>query len=324
MAFMPESLDPQTSWTMAPAGDSDDIRTAYAGEGSLEDALDQRQQKASRRFHSEPLPLAVLVLVLLFLTAVVNALIPPAILNPAWQVRLVATLVSNAYLPLIALAILALGSSQPNQKRLQVLRDKFSTLAVLAALGFLLLVPLQGLASWRLIRLDFAPLEQGRPAAQTPLDAMEKAIKEAPDALTLQGRLTELRGPTIAPQDMARPLPELKKILLSSLQQARANLERRASRQGSDPRVWVLIQDSLRFGISSLGLAAAFAAFGKRPGQSENFLYELLSVLRSLKTPRLQLPAPRRTPPGRPRPPGRSKSGSGRSRQSRDPEQLWP
>lgn len=305
---------------MAPTGDINEDLSVYALQGDL----DERKQQASNRFHSEPLPLAVLVLVVLFLVSIINALIPPAILNPGWQIRLVATLVSNAYLPLIALAILALGSSLPNQKRLQLLRDKFSTLAVLAALGFLLLVPLQGLASWRLIRLDFAPLEQGRPAAETPLDAMEKAIKEAPDALTLQGRLTELRGPTIAPQDMARPLPELRKILLSSLQQARANLERRAPRGGSDPRVWILIQDSIRFGIGSLALAAAFAAFGRRPGQSESFLYELLGVLRSFKAPRLQLPSPRRTPPGRPRPSGRSRSGSGRSRQSRDPEQLWP
>jgi hypothetical protein len=305
---------------MAPGPDTNEDDSLYA----LQADLDQRKQQASNRFHSEPLPLAVLVLVVLFVVSILNALIPPAILNPAWQIRLVATLVSNAYLPLIALVILALGSSLPNQKRLQLLRDKFTTLAVLAALGFLLLVPLQGLASWRLIRLNFAPLEQGRPAAETPLDAMEKAIKEAPDALTLQGRLTELRGPTIAPQDMARPLPELKKILLSSLQQARTNLERRTSRKGSDPRVWILIQDSIRFGIGSLALAASFAAFGKRPGQSENFLYELLGVLRSFKAPHLQLPSPRRTPPGRPRPPGRSKSGSGRSRQSRDPEQLWP
>lgn len=165
------------------------------------------------------------------------------------------------------------------QNTSESLRNSVARWAVLASIGFLLILPLQTWASWRLINEGFSSLEQGKPTVDEPLKAMEQAIREAPDAATLQSRLTILRGPAIAPADMQRPLPELKQILLTSLQQARANLLRR-SKSEADPRSWVLIQDVIRFSIASVGFAAGFAAFAQRPGTKTSLLEEWTSALR--------------------------------------------
>lgn len=119
---------------------------------------------------------------------------------------------------------------------------------------------------------------------------MEKAIREAPDAAALQTQLTILRGPAITPEDMRRPLPELKQILLSSLQQARTNLLRRA-RSNPDPRVWVLIQDVVRFSSSAFGYAIGFAAFAQRPSAKVPLLDEWKFALFSRRTSQRSSPS---------------------------------
>jgi hypothetical protein len=245
---------------------------------TLETEKDSDSIKIRASF-ADQLSLAALALFILFISAIANSLIPAALFNPAWQIRLTATLISNGFLPLLALALFQLGFTLKPLRRSETIRKKLCSFAVLASLGFLLLIPLQGWASWRLIRENFQSLEKGKPPADLPLQEMEKAIKTAPDAQTLQANLTILRGPAIAPQDMARPLPELKQMLLGSLEQARSNLLKKAGRDGADPRVWVLIQDNIRLSFASLGLAIAFAAFAQRPGQSKTLLKELSETL---------------------------------------------
>lgn len=223
---------------------------------------------------------AAVAFFIFFATIVLNMLIPASLLNPAWLMRLATGLIGNAYLPLIGLILVYLAASIHPKTSIEGLRGSLAKWAVIASLGFLLLVPLQAWASWTLIQQNFSSLDRGKSAPDEPLQAMEKAIREAPDAATLQTQLTILRGPAITPQDMRRPLPELKQILLSSLQQARTNLMRRA-RSTPDPRSWVLIQDVIRFSIGSLGYAIGFAAFAQRPGSRLTLLDEWKSSLPS-------------------------------------------
>ncbi len=207
---------------------------------------------------------AATALFIFFGVAMINALIPPAPFNPAWLLRLSTSLIGNGYLALIGLVLVNLAAYLYPKDTNENLKTSLSRWAILASFGFLLLLPLQAWASWNLIQENFSSLERGRPAADEPLQAMEKAIREAPNAADLQTRLTILRGPAIAPQDLARPLPELKQVLLASLQEARANLLRK-SRSGPDPRGWVLLQDIIRFSLGALGYAIGFAAFAQRP-----------------------------------------------------------
>jgi hypothetical protein len=228
-------------------------------------------------------------LFIFFGTIVFNAVVPAALLNPAWLLRLATGLISNAYLPLIGLVMVHLAATLYRKSEIEAFKNSLAKWAVIASLGFLMLVPLQLWASWNLIQENFSSLERGKPAPDEPLAAMEKAIREAPDAITLQTQLTILRGPAITPQDMGRPLPELKKILLSSLQQARSNLLRKA-RSTPDPRGWVLVQDLIRFSIGAVGYAIGFAAFAQRPNSHVPLLEEWQAALASRRS------GPRRSP----------------------------
>lgn len=253
---------------------------SQSSSGDLTEANSLGESRNRRSLLAQQLKLLALALFLLFITLVVNALVPPSLLNPAWLMRLASVLISNAFLPLIGLALLNQAAVFYPNKKLEDFSKSLAQWAVLATLGFLLLLPLQIYASWRLIREDFSSLERGRPSIEDPLLAMERAIRTAPDANTIQTKLTVLRGPAITPQDMARPLPELKQMLLDSLQEARASLRRKAEREGTDPRTWVLIQDVIRFSIASIGFAAAFAGFAQRKDAKISLLQEVVSQAR--------------------------------------------
>jgi hypothetical protein len=223
---------------------------------------------------------AAIAFFIFFATIAINMLFPAALLNPAWLMRLATGLIGNAYLPLIGLILVHLAAYLQPKGSFDVLCNSLAKWAVIASLGFLLLLPLQVWASWSLIQQNFSSVDKGKPAPDEPLVAMEKAIREAPDAITLQTQLTILRGPAITPQDLRRPLPELKQILLSSLQQARTNLWRK-SRSTPDPRGWVLIQDVIRFSIGAVGYAIGFAAFAQRSNSRFSLLEEWQAALSS-------------------------------------------
>lgn len=221
---------------------------------------------------------AATALFIFFATLVFNMLLPPALLNPAWVLRFATGLIGIAYLPLLGLVLVHLGAYVNPTPTLDDFRRSLCKWAVIASLGFLMLLPLQVWASWQLINQNFSALDSGKPTSDDPLLPLEKAINAAQDAATLQTQLQILRGPAISPQDLRRPLPELKQLLLRSLQQARANLQRKA-RSSPDPRVWVLIQDVIRFSIGSVAYATGFAAFARRPRSPITLLEEWKAAL---------------------------------------------
>lgn len=238
-----------------------------------------------------PLIATAVVLFILFVVRVVvlGGVVPPALLNPAWQLRLVGLLASWGFLPLLGLGLLqvsiliANGAGRP-QRRLQETYTGLRRAAVLATFGFLLTLPLQAGAAWKLIHSGMQDLDAqdspGRAAPQARLDAMEKAIRDAPDARSIQNSLTILRGPAIAPQDMQRPLPQLKQILLRALAEARQNLTG-VSREERNLRVWTLLQDCLGNSLTAMAYAFGFAAFAQSPKQHRSLLQALLEKMNS-------------------------------------------
>lgn len=259
---------------------SDDIQSYYRSASSSP----AKNSPALTSLLSDPILVASAALMISYGYHLLNTSLPPAILNPAWQLRVASTLVHTAYLPLLALVLIRINREAAicriTASQQRSLRKSLASWAVIASLGFVLLLPLQAAAAWNLIRQDFRPLDGGKGAMETPLKNMEKAIREAPDANTLQEQLTILRGPVIAPKDLRRPLPELKKLLLASLDQAQNNLRTTSKRQ-TTLRIWQLVQDCLLTSVASLAYAAGFAAFAQRPGQPQTLLQELASAGRA-------------------------------------------
>jgi hypothetical protein len=148
------------------------------------------------------LSVVALVLFVLYGTIVLGAALPARVLDPAWQLQLIAELVNASAFPLVGLALLHLGADlDPDDPRLAARRSLCARLAVLAALGFLLLVRPQAVAAWQ---------QQGSTASARASE-LRRAVDAATSPADLQRSLAALQGPAMGPAQAARdgaaPMP---------------------------------------------------------------------------------------------------------------------
>ena len=226
------------------------------------------------------LSVVALVLFVLFGSLVAAALFPLQLLDPAWQLRLAGTLINSAAFPLLGLALLQVAAELgPHDPLLKNRASACSQLAVAAALGFLLLLPLQtiaGLKTSRSLNTAQAARIQG---AEAKLKALRQAVATAASNADLNKQLQKLEGPALGPADIAQPLPLLKAQVGSVLDQAALQISR--EREASQPRTRLqLLPDLLRNALASLALALGFAALARRPGSRRTVLQELQSSRR--------------------------------------------
>jgi len=201
-----------------------------------------------------------LAFVLLFATLALTSLFPLQLLDPAWQGRVSRTLLDSASLPLLALALLQIGRwldpADPLLKRRQC---SFSRLAGAAALGFLLLVPLQISASLRLQQASGSEHSSQLARAERQLAGFRQAVQQASSSEALASSLNQLGGPRPAPALLALPLPLLKAQAAASLDQLEISIRRqRDALPASNPLRQ--IPELIRPCVSSLIVAFAFAS----------------------------------------------------------------
>jgi len=223
------------------------------------------------------LGVVALVLFVLFASLVAAALFPLQLLDPAWQLRLAGTLINTAPFPLLGLALLQIAAELgPHDPLLKSRARLCSQLAVAAALGFLLLLPLQsiaGLQTSRSLNTAQAARIQG---AEAKLKALRQAVAGAASNADLNQQLQTLQGPVLGPADIAQPLPLLKAQVGAVLDQAALQISR--EREAIKPRTpLLLLPDLLRNALASLALALGFAALARRPGSCRTVLKELQS-----------------------------------------------
>jgi hypothetical protein len=221
------------------------------------------------------LSVVALVLFVLFASLVAAALFPLQLLDPAWQLRLAGTLINGAPFPLLGLALLQIAAELgPHDPLLKNRARLCSQLAVAAALGFLLLLPLQtiaGLKTSRSLNQAQATRIQG---AEAKLKALRQAVASAASNDDLNQQLQKLNGPVLGPADIAQPLPLLKAQVAAVLDQAALQITR--EREASQPRTpLLLVPELLRNALASLAMALGFAALARRPGAPRPLLQEL-------------------------------------------------
>ncbi|MEI6112067.1 MAG: HpsJ family protein, partial [Cyanobium sp. ELA712] len=156
----------------------------------------QPSRDGSSLLRSAPgLGVVALVLFVLFASLVAAVLFPLQLLDPAWQLRLAATLINTAPFPLLGLALLQVAAELgPHDPLLKNRARLCSQLAVAAALGFLLLLPLQpiaGLKTSRSLNTAQAARIQG---AEAKLQALRQAVATAASNADLNKQLQKLEG----------------------------------------------------------------------------------------------------------------------------------
>jgi hypothetical protein len=229
------------------------------------------------------LSLLALVLVLLFALQLLAVLFPLQPLEPAWQWRFSNALINGAFLPLLALALLQIGVSvDPGDPRLRQRQRLFRQLAVAAALGFLLLLPLQLSAGLRIQRANGNAQVQRIQGAERRLAALRQATAAASSNAELNASLLRLNGPVLGPADLANPLPLLKAQVNAVFDQAQAQINR--DRSALRPATAIAaLPELLRTSLACLLLATAFAGFARRAGVELSLLEEVQQGRRWLR-----------------------------------------
>ena len=226
---------------------------------------------------SQGLSIAALAMASVFVLALLASVLPGKLNDPAWQQGMLLALVDNAVIPLVALIVLH-GAAWMNPGDLfsRGLRDGAARWAVPVALGFVLLVPLQGLLAWRSHDLDHRAQHLRLREVDQRFALLRQAVAQAESSADLQTRLQQVVGPSFGSINPQEPLPQLRKklsgILDQNQRQLRLQLQVRAQ-QGSAPS---LLPQPLRVAVSCLAYGVAFAALARRRNSEISLLASCL------------------------------------------------
>jgi len=219
-------------------------------------------------------------LFLIFLATVLIDLFPLKVLTPAWQFGFNNRLIGSGIPALIGfcllhVAVLLNPGNQLLKQRLMSVRQG----AIIAAVGFFLLIPLQGFATWKFFRDGKATQASGMKAANRRFSPIKQAIVNSSSANDLQERLAKLNlGMRLNEEQKKQPLPELKKGLLSEVERVEIQTTDRLA--GPTPAViWAAIQSSSRVVLASLGYSLAFAAGAQMKGSANTLLEAVANAL---------------------------------------------
>ncbi|KEF40752.1 MAG: hypothetical protein ER33_15265 [Cyanobium sp. CACIAM 14] len=217
-------------------------------------------------------------LFLVFLAYAIVDSLPLALLNPRWQLGFVARLLSLGLIPVVGFICLHLASilnpaNSLYRRRVRTVRQW----AIIAAIGFLLLIPLQGFATWRAWSLAKSNQQTLIQRATKQVAPLKQAIESATSISDLQKKLARLQGTTVklAEEDLSKPVKEVKQALLDGIARSETIYIDRIS--GPKPQqVWDALQAAVRTVLVSLGYGLAFAA-GAQPGRSSQTLSDMMA-----------------------------------------------
>jgi hypothetical protein len=223
------------------------------------------------------------VLLVLYGANCLNDILPLQILNPLWQIGVANSLVNNAGIAGTGLILLHLAQYASHDSGLALdVRKTLAGLTTMAALGFLLLIPLQISAVTRgLLNVQTAITQQEK-AINRQADRYRTEIRAAPSTTALQQRMVAISGPVPGSEDLRTPLPELKQNLLKLVDLEAARLKGNINRVSLRQEAWVLAKQSLRICISALALALGFGVLAQQDSAAPPLLVRLGQSIRQL------------------------------------------
>ena len=198
-----------------------------------------------------------------FIFTVTGQLYPYSILLPAWQSQLTITIISYGYMPLLAVCLVLAAdrledySALSNWQRLN--RTNFikllTNLSLIAAMGFILLVPLQIYTAMTINKQTLAQGLKTLEVAKRSLPAIEQSQTEAQLRKALQG------FPGLSQQGSLQvPLEKAKSDLLASLTPQVKQLETNLRQQHIGRWQKSIVQIVFNSGIS-LSYAVGYSIF---------------------------------------------------------------
>ena len=241
--------------------------------------------KGIRPFDSEiladRLAFMAIALFVIYLITLLASILPANPLDTAWQLRFISACLDSGTIPLVALGLLHLAAYlNPGNPSLQKRRDAVARWAVVAVIGFLLIIPLQAFAGWNSVATARANVARQLSVANDTFNLLQETITTATSLDNLQARLQAIQTPSLGIrfEDLGLPLPETKRAMLARLKEVREQVEARI--QAPAPQaVEAVARDSVRVMLSAFALAIAFAMGAQRKGQEVPLLVEWHTAL---------------------------------------------
>ena len=217
-----------------------------------------------------------LALFITYLILVAFDALPARLLDPAWMLNLALSLSGNMAIPLAALVFIHVAAwMTPMNNAIQARRNFFGSIARWAMLGFLLLIPLIGYATWAGSNAIKIQNEFQNNAAQKASENLIKFIGAATSPGELQAGLIALNGPNIPNQSLNQPLPLLKKQALLIVNESYKSFQLGAKNRGSEQFIPLFVQALKALLLSAVG-ALASAALSWNPLKQQSMLGEIV------------------------------------------------
>ena len=211
----------------------------------------------------------------LFFAFLFKLLLPVALLQPAWQLQLANALRTTAIFPLLGAVLLLLAQllcSQSHHLGAQVLWVR--RLAFFAAIGFLLLIPLQTHAGLKLLGAG----NSGELRAMGQVKQVAAEIRAANSEATLKLAISHLPGaPAQIQGTFTKPLDQVRSVVLNQLQPQIQRADTRLA-ELRKLRLQGGLQGWITDGLAALALAVCFAAIGQLQDDGSSLLLDVLHL----------------------------------------------
>ena len=235
-------------------------------------------------FHQSPFKVsrmifnAGLALTVIFVSSVVTQVLPVRLLEPQWQYRLASSLIDNGTMALLGLILVLLAGSIDSERKavrpgtealLEVNRfhnrvNAVRNLARLAAIGYLMLLPLLAFSVWRGYGMLKKENSMRRDQTSQTLKQIVKVVEASKSTDELVARMTAINAPPIPPQLLERPLPQLKSELITQVNSSSYRLVNQFANPSTE-QVLSVVQVNLRKIVTSLMLSIGFGFSFRTP-----------------------------------------------------------
>ncbi len=229
---------------------------------------------------ADRLSVSAMALFVIYGVRVIATAIPLRPLDTLWQLSVSSVLISAAAIPLLGLGLLHLAAYlDPANAALEKRRDGLARWAILAMLGFLLLIPLQTYASWSTVATAKARLTTQLNIANRNFALVREAINDATSLEDLKTRLQALESPELGIrfENLGLPLPETQRQMLIRLNEIEEQVKTRIKAPPPEA-IENVATNALRVMTTSVVYALAFAIAAQRRGREVPLLVEMLTV----------------------------------------------
>jgi hypothetical protein len=184
--------------------------------------------QSGRRDLAVALDRVAAVLIGIYIILFIDTIIPPHINDPRWLTGILDSLRAVAFLPLLSGALILLANQMDRRSTIiSKHRNWVRKFAPLVALGFFLLIPLQGLANYKLIRE--VRKQDGQKIAK--LTRAMATIRYAQDETGLRSGINEVGIQNLPQGKLNMPLEKVKEQIIAQIAPEILKIQHQSGRQ---------------------------------------------------------------------------------------------